>query len=588
MKDSQGENDNKDIVDNHPVSLSMQSLLEGIIQGCERCEPSVFEKPEHNGLPVIEGRADNQDDSSTSSMRTPSFCILDLRSAPSACCLYSTLDTLERQVFQVGQVPVELHRQASGGSTYLVDVSNNQQVRVSITTPERADSTTSSSLASLDILTSRARRIIDQHRLSQGNLHVIDDLGYHVPGFRSMYLICDEDVRQMVSGILDEINILQEISQGKKEPKETPKEPPALPKLDGDTILPPPAVVACPATTISHPKTSYTKLGPASNQIHTKTRDVEVTTTTTVISRQSIAEITWAQERHDSATRFGGQPFIDPSRRSSKASTKLRVLAPPGNEGVDFGITPKDRPEESRPDSGCGVITSFPKLSPRHCTNEWLIPPAKPKHVLETTDDLYQQGVDAHCGRSSRPSVAFIEDEPVKPPHCYRDLFQENPFCQESPDNLLVNNYETGSQIEMASGNPIVSASYHRRSCQGQIQHNVNDADLADGFVPALIEKIRKGGHRLFHRDRSHKSSENTDGGFHTPYNSPDVRSRNSVVREHTIEPQTLDRAGIYEALTGSRLLIRSKHRNTCSEDNRPHVCQDDLLSITPGSLPPH
>ncbi|CAH0014829.1 unnamed protein product [Clonostachys rhizophaga] len=322
-----------------------------------------------------------------------------------------------------------------------------------------------------------------------------------------MYLICDEDARQM----------------GKKEPKETPKEPPALPKLDGDTILPPPAVVACPATTISHPKTSYTKLGPASNQIHTKTRDVEVTTTTTVISRQSIAEITWAQERHESTTRFGGQPFIDPSRRSSKASTKLRVLAPPGNEGVEFGITPKDRPEESRPDSGCGVITSFPKLSPRHCTNEWLIPRAKPKHVVETTDDLYQQGVDAHCGRSSRPSVAFIEDEPIKPPHCYRDLFQENPFCQESPDNLLVNNYENGSQIEMASGNPIVSASYRRRSCQGQIQHNVNDADSADGFVPALIEKIRKGGHRLFHRDRSHKSSENTDGGFHTPYNSPDI-----------------------------------------------------------------
>lgn len=81
-------------------------------------------------------------------------------------------------------------------------------------------------------------------------------------------------------------------------------------------------------------------------------------------------------------------------------------------------------------------------------------------------------------------------------------------------------------------------------------------------------------------------TSENTSGAAPTPNNSEQnqssiVRSRDSIVKERTPEPAKVDDHGIYEAMTGSRLVASRRRHDTCSEDNRPHVCMDEIR--TPG-----
>lgn len=48
-------------------------------------------------------------------------------------------------------------------------------------------------------------------------------------------------------------------------------------------------------------------------------------------------------------------------------------------------------------------------------------------------------------------------------------------------------------------------------------------------------------------------------------------------MKERTLKPPTADNLGIYEALTGSKMVVGRKRHDTCSEDNQPHVCENDM-----------
>lgn len=65
------------------------------------------------------------------------------------------------------------------------------------------------------------------------------------------------------------------------------------------------------------------------------------------------------------------------------------------------------------------------------------------------------------------------------------------------------------------------------------------------------------------------------------PSQAANSRSRDSIIRERTLKRPTVDTSGIYEALTGSRMTKQKEKCAACSEDNRPHVCKDDLDSCT-------
>lgn len=274
--------------------------------------------------------------------------------------------------------------------------------------------------------------------------------------------------------------------------------------------MPPPVVTAEAATTISLPKTAFATISPTDMQVHTKTRETEVTNTATVVTRRSIATIVWTPDNDKSR---------ELSRKSSKSKSsqgQASVPISPGN-GQDRASIPytgfSTRNSTTLEDlvnvlaevstarsslqskSSTGRLTSFPGLRSRHCTNEWLNPPTRIENIVEPpTDDLYHQGVDAHCG-VPRPSIVYLE-EPQKPPQCDYGLFSHDPFFLEKPNDILRRATEASVTplVEKRWGHSIGAASHCRRSSQLVPSTRKGSLTPNDSFIPNLIQKIRTSG----------------------------------------------------------------------------------------------
>jgi hypothetical protein len=111
-----------------------------------------------------------------------------------------------------------------------------------------------------------------------------------------MYLLTDRDVKDIVDMVMCETYIPRRSASISAQLVGEAEEPEAmiLPTFDGlsNSIIPRSVTVAEPATTISTPRTSFASMNPADMQVHTKITGRDDSTTTTVVSRRSVAEIT--------------------------------------------------------------------------------------------------------------------------------------------------------------------------------------------------------------------------------------------------------------------------------------------------------
>ncbi|KAG8423910.1 hypothetical protein J3458_000757 [Metarhizium acridum] len=229
-------------------------------------------------------------------------------------------------------------------------------------------------------------------------------------------------------------------------------------------------------------------------------------------------------------------------------------------------------------------MTSFPELRPRHCTNDWLHPPAEIEQLTRApTSDLYHRGVDAHSGRApASPEGAWQAPQPIAIP-CDHSIFDKDPFyCT----NLYLHERRatngSTSTGKIRQGSSISSSAYQRRSSQVPLSYD-SPWDSQEGFIPRILEKLRRNtqydlNHQAYPRpDKNVWSAERRKSLSPEARTDANVRSRDSIVKERTLKPPTADSLGIYEALTGSKMVVGRKRHDTCSEDNRPHVCENDM-----------
>ncbi|KPM42891.1 Nucleoporin [Neonectria ditissima] len=452
-------------------------------------------------------------------------------------------------------------------------------------------------------------------RQLRDRVHVIDDGGRRVPGTNNMFLVGNSDIRDVVSIVIQEMRQFKPHDSKWAGGINTNPGSCSLPKLDGiiNMLLPQPATVADPATTISLPRTSYTSLSASDLQVHTKVRGLESETTTTIISRKSVTEITWPLNRcpghsievcNTSSYSRAVSECSSPTHRASTPSSSRHsqsILA--GSRFILNHYTTPNNTEDPLPDEfpGCSSqqnrstsdltgITSFPRLLSRHCTNEWVTPVARIDELMQPTPDtLYHCGVDAQCGSVSGPSSSFLQ-EPLKTRHCNHDMFGKNPFCTDPNQQEAVGETELPPlpDIYKRVGASIGSASHRRRSSQPPTSPNPG-VDSNDKVLPSFMEKIRQGSHKIFHRHHSQKGSEEAAGlpnsEDHLQRREP--RSTDSLEKHPAAGTPKLESGSVKEAMVGTGLVVTRCRKGTCSEDNRPHTCANDFLTPPRAGSPP-
>ncbi|CAM1501861.1 Fc.00g038450.m01.CDS01 [Cosmosporella sp. VM-42] len=409
-------------------------------------------------------------------------------------------------------------------------------------------------------------------------------------GLNGMYLVGDEDVHDIVETAMQQIrHARQIIDEQKPAYSKVPRSPSKLRLNEAFNIVTPPtATIAEPATTISMPRTSYTTFNPDDKQVQTKVRGSDWGTTTTMVSRKSITEITWAQDPESTSHADGKDSETNKPRMVSESSFRARRASTVEsfnrnksqlNVSVSgFHVTLPNTADlvadvshaQERKISTGTAITSFPQLLPRSSEEVTRVTPS----------DLYHHGVDAHSGKSNSPPLVSVE-EPIQARPCNHSLFKKNPFHSRS-DRSEADTSEMASMMsaKKRQGVGIGSASHQRISSRSGNQRLSADAEA--GFLPALIQKIRKSSHKIFHPHHSQKSSDiGNDSTPQTEERQLFPRPEENIMKEQTLPPPKPDDAGIYTAMTGSALVSNRKRGDTCSEDDRPHQCEGDTYKCS-------
>lgn len=134
------------------------------------------------------------------------------------------------------------------------------------------------------------RRVLREH------LHMLGNVKNQLNPTDTVYLISGADIEDMVIDIMT--SLLRQSTQSPIVPNHIPTRKTSNSStslcVDGasNAIVPCSAMGAEPTTTISIPKTSFASISPSDMQVHTKIRGGTVATTTTVVSRRSVVEIT--------------------------------------------------------------------------------------------------------------------------------------------------------------------------------------------------------------------------------------------------------------------------------------------------------
>jgi hypothetical protein len=166
-------------------------------------------------------------------------------------------------------------------------------------------------------------------------------------------------------------------------------------------------------------------------------------------------------------------------------------------------------------------------------------------------------------------------------------LFSGNPFLMDERRTIerrlteILPSLLIRERLSSIHGEPSRRYSARRIAPPSRAEHLANDSHPV-----TPIEEIRQSGHRYLRGRHSHTSVDNANDRLtprnllaneeHSVSSSRKIRSRDSIVRELSPVPAQLDNSGIYEAMTGSRLVVPRKRKDTCSEDYHPHVCEQD------------
>ncbi|PNY29497.1 Uncharacterized protein TCAP_00600 [Tolypocladium capitatum] len=469
------------------------------------------------------------------------------------------------------------------------------------------------------IIMNRVKDQLQARDQCRTGVRIANDAGKHGAGGKSLYLVSDDDIVAAVNAAaadLDQTDGSEWPSRSSSKVSSASSNSLSLPKLDSraNAITPSTSAAADPATTFSVPIPSFSSFGRADSQSYNQ--GLDVSTRATVVSRRSVAEIIWTENQphgqepgyhraagtvcrviSDDSSPENGPLAVPPPANAHLCQTEIDTTAtlhqysvPEALENLVSHISFPKRASQST-DEEESNITSFPELPPRRCTKEWLNPPVEMEQLTRPSSaDLYQMGVDAHFGGSSPLPSGCLEEPANKTQRRNRSLFQEDPFCSANTHPFERRSTEGSPSIsaEKRLGAAIGSASRRRRSTQVP-DSKAPQADHEDGMLPSVFDRLRKRGEKMFHL---HDCVEESDGAeaaapANTPADDHGPRSRNSLIRERTPQPQKPDISGIYEAMTGSRMLTARERRDTCSEDNRPHVCEDDMDSVSMGAASP-
>lgn len=456
-----------------------------------------------------------------------------------------------------------------------------------------------------DLIAKSMERLLVHNRLGN-QIHAIDHFCKHFRGSKDLYLVNDEDIHRIVDAVLDTMDNRDRSDESTSCGFPTTTQ--SLPKLDdsSNAFLPPSPTVADPATTISMPMTSYASLNPENMQICTKVRSSSATTVATIVSRKSVAEITFTQ-RHsshqieDHARRLTSgpsfslgslsfNPWSNPPRAQPEISY-AGLIQHDYDADLDIAeliadINHSQSVKQEQNLNQDSKITRFPKLRPRKSTKDWLNPLAKiepPKKQLASS--LYHSGVDAHGGDAAQVPIVYVEEH-VETPPCDHSLFNGNPFCLEPENHFQMRPAATSAESKGLRESAF-TISYRRLSSHLEAL----PSETHDSFLPNILDKLRQRGHKVFHRHHhSPKGSENLSGG--APVNSPmsepqhesGLSSPDMAIGHSIPELSRADKAGIHEAMAGTGLTV-DRRMSTCSEDSRPHQCADELRTETPSPV---
>ncbi|KAG6220152.1 hypothetical protein E4U34_003115 [Claviceps purpurea] len=373
-----------------------------------------------------------------------------------------------------------------------------------------------------------------------------------------------------------------------------------------NSITPRLSTAADPATTISVPKTVFSSTNWDDRRVSLADSGLSSSTKTTIVSRGSVSEIVWTEHRSSDATRFqhslssAGHSYdavcqhclryhplsqchnmMEVERAASVC--RFASLFPLSTNLASSKRASRSTDEESN-------ITSFPELRPRNCTNDWLKPPIEIDQLLRNkSSDLYRRGVDAHSGLmpKSPQSSAWPSPAPFSLP-CDESVFNSKDSFFSTRRYL-----QDGRVTETLAGDgrkqsfkSMSSTSYSRRATPVPVANQSpwqSDGELISQIVNTLRQHSQDGvrGEGVDSGERGDWPQEPET--LEPPEATPAAvhRSRDSIVKERTLKPPVPDKAGIYEALTGSRMVVPKRGCTNCSEDNRPHVCKDDVVSRT-------
>ncbi|KAG5928760.1 hypothetical protein E4U42_008087 [Claviceps africana] len=418
-----------------------------------------------------------------------------------------------------------------------------------------------------------------------------------------LYFLSDGDVKDIVGIVMDAVRQGLTAPARRKTPHGSEASAnsgdPASPGFayGRNSITPRLSAAADPATTISMPRTvfSYTNWG--ARRVSAAESWLNSSTKTTIVSRGSVSEIVWTEHRSSDGTRFRDsrssagrfhdaisqhclqchslsncarcRNMIEAEREASLC--RFASLFPTSTNMATNKRASRSTDEESN-------MTSFPELRPRNCTNDWLKPPVEMEHLLrDEASDLYRRGIDAHSGLmpgSPRSTWASPGSPSIA---CDDGVFNKDSVFGTRPRDEEPRVADTSSESRKGrTSNLMDSVSYSRRA--SQIPTANQSPWQSDGeLLPQMVDKLRHASRNSVH---GKDVAPGQDGAWPSePSLATMTRSRDSIVRERTLKPPAADTLGIYEALTGSRMTVMGKRCVNCSEDNRPHVCEEDLES---------
>ncbi|KAI0113071.1 hypothetical protein F4814DRAFT_460300 [Daldinia grandis] len=242
-----------------------------------------------------------------------------------------------------------------------------------------------------------------------------------------------------------------------------------------------------------------------------------------------------------------------------------------------------------------GSMISFPKLSSRSCTSDWLTPlglfkrPSMPEQ-REIIPDLYARGVDAHCGVNVPRPLEILEESPRQTPVPPTDP----PFRDSMPQWPGKLN-EKPEKLSRKTGRAIGASSHRRKSSfkppgfrSSSTNYGLLEKLRRYSFMP-LLDQTPESSRKILPLPRAWDELPLREGGRR---NSSKALLQGLLDGKPASNKSSRKSSGSgtrrQRKKTGSSATQRRQNagagRMSCSEDQTPHICMDEQLTPFSGS----